>query len=148
MTARLVLGGTDAPLPVDTAGTDMAGAAERLAHVEALRPEICTLDCGSMNFAAGGDYVMVNTPPMLRAISATPLTSKPSISKMMNRLVSRKLMRSGSSRAASRITAPPAASKRPMSSFGLKISRPTPDEQRHEDRSRPIRHFADVKGGP
>jgi uncharacterized protein (DUF849 family) len=42
---------------------------ERLAHVEALRPEICTLDCGSMNFAAGGDYVMVNTPPMLRAMA-------------------------------------------------------------------------------
>jgi uncharacterized protein (DUF849 family) len=47
----------------------MVGAAERLAHVEALRPEICTLDCGSMNFAAGGDYVMVNTPAMLRAMA-------------------------------------------------------------------------------
>ncbi len=34
-------------------------------HVEQLRPEICTLDCGSMNFAAGGDYVMTNTPQML-----------------------------------------------------------------------------------
>ena len=40
----------------------MAGAAERLEHVAELRPEICTLDCGTMNFAAGGDYVMVNTP--------------------------------------------------------------------------------------
>jgi uncharacterized protein (DUF849 family) len=69
MGGDLVLGGTDAPLPPDAAGTDMAGAAERLAHVEALRPEICTLDCGSMNFAAGGDYVMVNTPPMLRAMA-------------------------------------------------------------------------------
>ncbi len=69
MGGDLVLGGTDAPLPPDPAGTDMAGAAERLAHVEALRPEICTLDCGSMNFAAGGDYVMVNTPPMLRAMA-------------------------------------------------------------------------------
>ena len=48
----------------------MAGAAERLAHVEELRPEICTLDCGTMNFAAGGDYVMVNTPAMLRAMAA------------------------------------------------------------------------------
>jgi uncharacterized protein (DUF849 family) len=70
MGGDLVLGGEDAPLPVDAAGTDMAGAAERLAHVEALRPEICTLDCGSMNFAAGGDYVMVNTPAMLRAMAA------------------------------------------------------------------------------
>ena len=48
----------------------MAGAAERLEHVEELRPEICTLDCGTMNFAAGGDYVMVNTPSMLRAMAA------------------------------------------------------------------------------
>src|SRR6185369_2645571 len=48
---------------------DMAGATERLAHVEQLLPEICTLDCGSMNFAAGGDYVMVNTPDMLRAMA-------------------------------------------------------------------------------
>jgi uncharacterized protein (DUF849 family) len=47
----------------------MVGAAERLAHVEELRPEICTLDCGTMNFAAGGDYVMVNTPAMLRAMA-------------------------------------------------------------------------------
>ena len=70
MGGDLVLGGTDRPLPLDESGTDMAGAAERLAHVEELRPEICTLDCGSMNFAAGGDYVMVNTPAMLRAMAA------------------------------------------------------------------------------
>lgn len=70
MGGDLVLGGVDAPLPLDRAGTDMAGAAERLAHVEGLRPEICTLDCGSMNFAAGGDYVMVNTPAMLAAMAA------------------------------------------------------------------------------
>jgi uncharacterized protein (DUF849 family) len=69
MGGDLVLGGEDAPLPPDAAGTDMAGAAERLAHVEELRPEICTLDCGTMNFAAGGDYVMVNTPAMLRAMA-------------------------------------------------------------------------------
>ena len=48
----------------------MAGAAERLAHVEELRPEICTLDCGTMNFAAGGDYIMVNTPAVLKAMAA------------------------------------------------------------------------------
>ena len=70
MGGDLVLGGTDRPLPLDDSGTDMAGAAERLAHVEELRPEICTLDCGSMNVAAGGDYVMVNTPAMLRAMAA------------------------------------------------------------------------------
>lgn len=69
MGGDLVLGGTDSPLPADPDGTDMAGALERLAHVEELRPEICTLDMGSMNFAAGGDYVMVNTPQMLRAMA-------------------------------------------------------------------------------
>jgi uncharacterized protein (DUF849 family) len=47
----------------------MAGAEERLAHVAELLPEICTLDCGTMNFAAGGDYVMVNTPGILRAMA-------------------------------------------------------------------------------
>ncbi|HET7171780.1 MAG TPA: 3-keto-5-aminohexanoate cleavage protein [Gaiellales bacterium] len=70
MGGDLVLGGSDAPLPLNEGGTDLAGARERLAHVEELLPEICTLDCGSMNFAAGGDYVMVNTPEMLRAMAA------------------------------------------------------------------------------
>jgi len=69
MGGDLVLGGEDAPLPHDPVGTDMAGAEERLRHVAELRPEICTLDCGTMNFAAGGDYVMVNTPGMLRAMA-------------------------------------------------------------------------------
>jgi uncharacterized protein (DUF849 family) len=69
MGGDLVLGGEDAPLPPKPSGTDMAGAAERLVHIEELRPEICTLDCGTMNFAAGGDYVMVNTPSMLRAMA-------------------------------------------------------------------------------
>ncbi|RXH33384.1 NADPH dependent quinone reductase [Bradyrhizobium nanningense] len=64
----LVLGGPDAPLPLDPA-TDATGALERLLHVEELRPEICTLDCGSMNFGAG-ETVMVNTYPMLRKMAA------------------------------------------------------------------------------
>jgi uncharacterized protein (DUF849 family) len=70
MGGDLVLGGEHAPLPVDEAATDMVGASERLVHIAELRPEICTLDCGTMNFAAGGDYVMVNTPGMLRAMAA------------------------------------------------------------------------------
>ena len=69
MGGDLVLGGEDDPLPPDAGGTDLAGAEERLRHVAELRPEICTLDCGTMNFAAGGDYVMVNTPGMLRAMA-------------------------------------------------------------------------------
>jgi 3-dehydrocarnitine:acetyl-CoA trimethylamine transferase len=69
MGGDLVLGGDETPLPFDDAGTDLAGATERLAHVEELLPEICTLDCGSMNFAAGGDYVLVNTPGILRSMA-------------------------------------------------------------------------------
>jgi len=69
MGGDLVLGGEEAPLPPDEEGTDMAGATERLAHVEELLPEICTLDCATMNFAAGGDYVLVNAPGMLRAMA-------------------------------------------------------------------------------
>jgi len=68
MGGDLVLGGVETPLPPGP-GTDLAGATERLAHVAELRPEICTFDCGSMNFAAGGDYVMTNTPAMLRAMA-------------------------------------------------------------------------------
>jgi uncharacterized protein (DUF849 family) len=69
MGGDLVLGSAEAPLPPDPDGTDMAGATERLAHVEQLLPEICTLDCGTMNFAAGGEYIMANAPGMLRAMS-------------------------------------------------------------------------------
>jgi len=69
MGGDLVLGGEETPLPPDADGTDMAGATERLEHVAELEPEICTLDCGSMNFAAGGDYVLVNTPGILRAMA-------------------------------------------------------------------------------
>ncbi len=45
----------------------MAGATERMEHVVDCLPEICTLDCGTMNFAEA-DYVMMNTPGMLRAM--------------------------------------------------------------------------------
>jgi uncharacterized protein (DUF849 family) len=69
MGGDLVLGSAEAPLPFADDGTDLAGATERLAHVELLMPEICTLDCGSMNFASGGDYVMVNSPGVLRAMA-------------------------------------------------------------------------------
>jgi uncharacterized protein (DUF849 family) len=69
MGGDLVFGSTEKPFPVDAKGTDMAGATERLAHVHQLLPEICTLDCGSMNFVAGGDYVMVNTPDTLRVMA-------------------------------------------------------------------------------
>ena len=69
MGGDLVLGGDEKPLPPAKEGTDMAGASERLRHVEELLPEICTIDCGTMNFSAGGDYVMTNTPAMIRAMA-------------------------------------------------------------------------------
>ena len=60
--------------------SDMAGAEERVAHVVECRPEICTLDCGTMNFAEA-DYVMTNTPGMLRAMGQmmTDLGVRPEI---------------------------------------------------------------------
>ena len=54
--------------------SDMAGAAERVQHVLDCRPEICTLDCGTMNFAEA-DYVMVNTPGMLRDMATRMVAS-------------------------------------------------------------------------
>ena len=45
--------------------TDLVGALERLPHVEELLPEICSLDCGSLNFG-DGSLVYVSTPDMLR----------------------------------------------------------------------------------
>ena len=67
MGGDLILGPPDAPLPLNDEGTDMASAEERVEHVAECLPEICTLDCGTMNFAEA-DYVMTNTPGMLRAM--------------------------------------------------------------------------------
>jgi uncharacterized protein (DUF849 family) len=69
MGGDLVLGSADAPLPFDEAATDMGSAADRIQHVAECLPEICTLDCGTMNFAEA-DYVMTNTPGMLRAMGS------------------------------------------------------------------------------
>ena len=69
MGGDLVLGSVEAPLPPNPDGTDMAGATERLKHVRAILPEICTLDCGTMNFGSGGDYIMVNTPSVLKEMA-------------------------------------------------------------------------------
>ena len=67
MGGDLMLGPPDAPLPLREVGTDMASAEERMQHVAECLPEISTLDCGTMNFAEN-DYVMTNTPAMLRAM--------------------------------------------------------------------------------
>ena len=64
MGGDLVLGGTNSPLP-PVKGTDMISSKARIEHIEICLPELCTLDCGTMNFAEA-DYVMTNTPGMLR----------------------------------------------------------------------------------
>ena len=68
MGGDMVFGPVENPLPLSQDGTDMAGATERVAHLKECLPEICTLDCGTMNFAEA-DYVMTNTPGMLRAMA-------------------------------------------------------------------------------
>ena len=64
MGGDLYLGPDEDPLALDDA-TDCIGQVERMEHVEALLPEICTLDCGSFNYP-GGNYVYISTPDMLR----------------------------------------------------------------------------------
>lgn len=78
MGGDIVFGAPD-PLPTRP-GTDMISAEARVAHVAECLPEICTLDCGTMNFAEA-DYVMTNTPGMLTAMGSmmTELGVKPEI---------------------------------------------------------------------
>lgn len=45
---------------LDGPDTDLVPSEERFVHIEELRPEICTIDCGSMNF--GQENVVVNRP--------------------------------------------------------------------------------------
>ncbi|MDB5522901.1 MAG: dependent quinone reductase [Rhizobium sp.] len=80
MGGDLIFGDVENPLPLNPKGTDMAGATERVSHVAECLPEICTLDCGTMNFSLG-DYVMTNTPSTLRAMAKmmTDLGVRPEI---------------------------------------------------------------------
>ena len=68
MGGDIIIGSAEEPLPLDSA-SDFVGASERMEHVRELLPEICTLDCGTMNFSHG-DYIMANTPSTLRAMAA------------------------------------------------------------------------------
>jgi uncharacterized protein (DUF849 family) len=64
MGGDLVLDEEDPLKPID--GTDLVNGLDRLQHVEELLPDICTLDCGSLNFGEGSQ-LYVSTPDMLRA---------------------------------------------------------------------------------
>lgn len=57
-------GAEDTPGP----GSDFVGAMERLIHVEQLLPDICSLDCGSMNF--DDDSTLYVMPPSYLRTSA------------------------------------------------------------------------------
>jgi uncharacterized protein (DUF849 family) len=80
MGGDIVFGPTENPMQLNRTATDMVGASERVEHVAECLPEICTLDCGTMNFAEA-DYVMTNTPGMLQAMGRmmTALGVKPEI---------------------------------------------------------------------
>ncbi|MEQ6204053.1 3-keto-5-aminohexanoate cleavage protein [Sulfitobacter sp. HNIBRBA2951] len=80
MGGDIVFGDVENPMDLNAEATDMAGASERMAHIKECLPEICTLDCGTMNFAEA-DYVMTNTPGMLVAMGQmmTDLGVKPEI---------------------------------------------------------------------
>lgn len=79
MGGDMMFGDVESPLPL-AEGTDIAGASERVAHVAECRPEICTLDCGSMNFAEA-NYAIINTPATLQAMARimTDLGVKPEV---------------------------------------------------------------------
>ncbi|MFM9970740.1 MAG: 3-keto-5-aminohexanoate cleavage protein [Burkholderiales bacterium] len=47
-------------------GTTMKSPEFRVQHIEALQPDICSLDIATMNF---GEYAFVNTPPHLRRMA-------------------------------------------------------------------------------
>jgi uncharacterized protein (DUF849 family) len=64
MGGDLVVGDGETPMKFGE-GTDVVGPLERLIHVKELRPEICTLDCGSLNFG-DGNGIVVQTPTQLR----------------------------------------------------------------------------------
>ena len=64
MGGDLIIGPDDEPTKFGE-DTDLIGAMDRLPHVEELLPEICSLDCGSLNFG-DGSLVYVSTPDMLR----------------------------------------------------------------------------------
>lgn len=63
MGGEILFGSAEAPLP-PAIGTDFVGPAERMTHILELRPEIASLDTGSLNF---DDALYATTPSWLRA---------------------------------------------------------------------------------
>ena len=65
MGGDLEIGAGESPMAFGP-GSDLVGPLARLVHVEELLPDICTLDCGTLNFG-DGDTIYVSTPAALRA---------------------------------------------------------------------------------
>ncbi|MBB4233049.1 uncharacterized protein (DUF849 family) [Rhizobium mongolense] len=65
MGGEILFGSEQSPLP-PTAGTDFVGPKERMEHILELKPEIASLDTGSLNF---DDSLYATTPTWLRAMS-------------------------------------------------------------------------------
>ncbi|MFQ6023864.1 MAG: 3-keto-5-aminohexanoate cleavage protein, partial [Acidiferrobacterales bacterium] len=67
------MGGTwivnDNNLQAPGEGSDLASPEERVQHVGELLPEICSLDCGTMNFGDANE-IEINTPAHLRRAAA------------------------------------------------------------------------------
>ena len=57
--------GMDGAANTPDEGSDLVGPDERIAHLHDTLPDICTLDCGSLNFG-DGSLVYVGTPDYLR----------------------------------------------------------------------------------
>lgn len=68
MGGDLMIGDGENPRDFDEENTDLVGPVERLLHVAELRPEICTLDCGSLNFG-DSHSIVVQTPIQLREMA-------------------------------------------------------------------------------
>jgi len=89
--------GAEAPFPL-CPGSDFVSAEERIAHILELKPEMCSLDCGSLNF---GDMVYATTPTWLRRMARliTEAEVKPELEvfeighlRMANQLVAEGLL--------------------------------------------------------
>jgi uncharacterized protein (DUF849 family) len=65
MGGDLAIGHGESPMDFGN-DSDLVGPETRLAHVEELLPDICSLDCGTLNFG-DGNMIYVSTPDMLRA---------------------------------------------------------------------------------
>jgi uncharacterized protein (DUF849 family) len=65
MGGDLAIGHGESPMEFGNE-SDLVGPTTRLVHVQELLPDICSLDCGTLNFG-DGSMIYVSTPDMLRA---------------------------------------------------------------------------------